>query len=102
MKFDCKQCGRCCRHVQFTTESARLLIAQGNESEVMKELAEFPYGWDENGWCEHLKDNRCDIYRTRPDICNVYKFWEKYLKDKMTLKQCYEVNKRGCEILNKE
>ena len=57
MIFPCNQCGLCCKHL-----------------ECIPELKEFDSG---NGKCVHLMDNNlCEIYDTRPDICNVSKMYQ--------------------------
>lgn len=50
--------------------------------------------------CEHLTtDNKCSIYDTRPDICNVDKGYEMYFKDKMSKQVWYAVNYKACADL---
>ncbi len=49
MTFNCTQCGACCKILP---------------KYVAPELV------GENGFCKHLKDNKCTIYENRPDICN--------------------------------
>lgn len=46
-KWKCIECGACCRMVK-------------------DKLPEFDSG---NGVCVNLKDNKCQIYDTRPEIC---------------------------------
>jgi len=59
MKFDCSGCGSCCKRV-------------GKSMELLKQIG-FPYGTKEDGMtCEKLtEDNKCSVYRNRPDACNV-------------------------------
>ena len=85
--FDCSKCGLCCRCL---ANNPRI---KGTKLEK----------WDRgDGVCKHLtKDNLCDIYDKRPDICNVDKLYEKeYCKD-MTRAQYYEMQHNACEILRK-
>ena len=49
MTFSCNQCGACCK--------------------VLPKLVA-PWLVGDNGFCRHLKDNKCEIYENRPDICN--------------------------------
>lgn len=76
-KFHCTCCGECCRHIS-------------------KLLPEFDTG---NGVCCHLKNNKCDIYNSRPLICNVEKFWIIKLRNIMTKEDWYKQNYLGCEYI---
>lgn len=51
--FPCTSCGACCKYLH-----------------IAEELQEFDRG---DGVCMHLDEttNRCGIYETRPDICNI-------------------------------
>ncbi len=53
--FPCTACGACCKYLHLA-----------------EELQEFDRG---DGTCIHLLEpsNRCAIYETRPDICNIQK-----------------------------
>ncbi len=52
-------------------------------------LPGFPEPVDKEGICTHLtKDNKCAIYDTRPDICDVDKVYY-ILKDHFKSKQQY-------------
>jgi len=59
LKFDCTGCGSCCRRV----------------GEYLGELQKrgFPYKAKEDGrTCEMLgDDNKCAVYKNRPDVCNI-------------------------------
>ena len=78
--FICTRCGICCRNI-----------------DKIPELTDFHTG---DGVCIHLSDNNlCDIYSTRPDICNVEKMFELHYK-KMMSKTGYEkMNLEGCRAL---
>lgn len=85
--FECSKCGLCCRCL---ANNPRI---KGTELEQ----------WDRgDGVCKHLtKDNLCDIYDKRPDICNVDKLYEKEYCKCMTRDQYNEMQRNACEILKK-
>ncbi|GGZ88868.1 hypothetical protein GCM10007161_20470 [Ignatzschineria indica] len=58
--FPCTSCGACCRYLHLATELQHL--DRGD------------------GVCKHLtKENRCEIYETRPEICNIeYQYHKNY------------------------
>lgn len=67
-------------------------------ADLVPELQSFDIG---DGTCKHLKDNKCSIYDSRPEICrtelmhkktNPEMSWEEYLKE----------SEKACEILRKE
>lgn len=50
--------------------------------------------------CKHLtSDNKCSIYDTRPDICNVDKGYEMYFRHTMSKKEWYALNYQACNDL---
>lgn len=76
--FKCSECGECCRHISNI-------------------LPDFDTG---NGVCCHLDDDgRCDIYDSRPLICQVENFWEKCLKRKISKEDWYDINYESCKSL---
>lgn len=81
--FNCERCGACCRTV--------------GKTELGKHLA-LP-----NGICKYLnqKTNLCTIYKDRPIYCNVDKYYEKYLFDKISKQEFYDMNKKECDKLQK-
>ncbi len=79
--FPCSKCGECCRHI-----------------DKIPQLAKFDNG---QGVCIHLKNNLCDIYSTRPEICRVDKMYERYFSDKYTKEEFYKLNIMACEELIK-
>ena len=97
MKFPCTQCGSCCRNAGKSVLLAKLLVENGSPEPVVLELANFPFTPDEFGACPMLKDNKCSIYKNRPDVCNVQTLWRKYLKGKITQEKYYELNKQACK-----
>lgn len=63
-------------------------------------LKEFENG---RGECIHLtKNNLCDIYDSRPDICNIEKMYELYFKSTMTYDEYLRENYKACVKLQKD
>lgn len=78
--FVCTRCGLCYRNINR-----------------IPELADFNRG---DGVCIHLSDdNLCDIYSTRPDICNVEKMYESKYQKMMSKVEYEKMNTEGCRIL---
>lgn len=83
MIFPCDKCGICCNHI--------------NE---IPELSLFDSG---NGRCIHLAENNlCDIYETRPDICNVEVMYRKRYCFEMSEDEYIMVNVAGCNELKQK
>jgi Fe-S-cluster containining protein len=83
MIFPCDKCGICCNHI--------------NE---IPELHSFDSG---NGRCIHLLDNNlCEIYETRPDICNVKTMYEKIYCSEMSEDEYIKLNTEGCNELKRK
>ena len=81
MPFSCSKCGECCRHI-----------------DKIPQLAAFDTG---NGICIHLKNNLCDIYDPRPEICNVEAMYEKYFSGRFMREEFYAMNEKVCGKLIK-
>lgn len=78
--FVCTKCGLCCRNI-----------------DEIPELVDFHTG---DGVCIHLsEDNLCDIYLTRPDICNVEKMFELHYNEVMSKVDYEKLNLEGCKAL---
>lgn len=78
--FICTKCGLCCRNI-----------------DKIPELADFQKG---DGVCIHLSDdNLCNIYSTRPDICNVEKMYEINYKAIISKEEYEKMNMEGCRVL---
>ena len=78
--FDCDRCGACCRNIRRSKLSTEL--DRGD------------------GVCKHLsEENLCAIYATRPLICNVAAYWERYLSSAMSREEFYRLNHAACERL---
>lgn len=74
--FQCSKCGECCKHI-----------------DRIPMLAEFDSG---NGICMHLKDNLCNIYSSRPEVCRVDAMYSKYFSSLYTLEEFYRLNEDAC------
>ena len=80
MNYKCEKCGCCCKNIY-----------------VFDSLFEFK---KDLGWCIHLTaDNLCNIYDTRPLICNVSEMYNKHFKDDFTESEFIEINKAVCRRL---
>lgn len=77
---------------------ARTLLKEGNTSEIIKQLAEFPHAYDQTtGACSKLgPDNKCTIYEDRPDICNRQKMYKFF---RLSIKQYQDISLRACQEL---
>ena len=56
----------------------------------------------EDGSCIYLNsDNQCDIYETRPEVCNVKKMYKKRVKEglKLSYKEYCNLNYKICNLL---
>ncbi len=82
--FKCDCCGLCCRHIDRSPINNH-----------------FDRG---DGVCRYFNEqtNLCTIYETRPIICNVDKYYESYVSEKMTRAEFYKINYSSCEILKSE
>ena len=58
LPFPCDECGECCRHI-----------------DQVSALHDFDDG---RGCCIHLRDNRCDIYASRPLVCRGEYIYRQY------------------------
>lgn len=79
--FNCTSCGLCCKKLT---------------KELLEEL-HLPEHKD--GGCAYLtEDNKCSIYSSRPEICNVRLLYERY-KVYITLENFYKINEAACKQL---
>ncbi len=81
IRFKCDMCGLCCQNLKEAPIRAKL--DRGD------------------GICRHFdtKSHMCKIYNTRPVICNVDKFYNLFLKNKMSKICYYELNYAACRQL---
>jgi Fe-S-cluster containining protein len=93
--FPCTGCGACCKRINNL------------EAHIVKDDPEhmlyFPYSWDENGVCENLnlEDNSCNVYETRPTMCNIDKMFQ-FVQNGMSKKEYYNVNIFLCNKMIEE
>ncbi|MBQ9434044.1 MAG: YkgJ family cysteine cluster protein [Synergistaceae bacterium] len=80
MNFSCKKCGNCCRNIKH-----------------IPALHDFDRG---DGVCVHLQGNLCEIYASRPLICNVEKMYSTFFKDTMTPEEFIALNLEACRKLS--
>lgn len=76
MNFHCIKCGECCKNIRH-----------------IPQLTDFDDG---TGVCIHLKNKLCDIYESRPEICNVDLMYEKYFSRMYSKKDFYVLNEKVC------
>ena len=74
---ECSKCGACCRHLSFQIEDtdgrwAEYYKAHGCTVIKNKKIENMIMILVPNV-CPHLKDNLCDIYETRPQVCRDFK-----------------------------
>ena len=74
--FECKKCGKCCTLFH--------LFPKDNELRIMLDSGD--------GTCKYFDraSRLCSIYESRPIICNHAKYYEQYLKDRLT-REDYDV-----------
>lgn len=80
-KFECDMCGLCCQNLKLS-----------------KLYADLDRG---DGVCRNYDEatHRCLIYATRPIICNVEEYYQKYLSRTMTKKDYLALNYAACKKL---
>lgn len=80
-KFPCNGCGKCCRKVSNSAETA----------------------WLDRGdsVCRNFDEvfNKCTIYATRPLVCRVESYYDKHLSDRYSWKEFIEININICRQL---
>ncbi len=82
MIYPCIGCGICCTFLKG-----------------IPELAGFHGG---DGVCVNLKNNRCEIYASRPDICSTEKMYRLVLSEDMSENEFIYSNLHVCLMLNRE
>lgn len=81
--FTCNQCGECCRIVvKLTNNEIKAIKEKSYKDFLVKDPIK---GKDYtlkrvSGNCVFLKDNKCEIYETRPETCRKYPFLDKNIK----------------------
>ena len=80
-RFNCDRCGLCCRSIGG-----------------IPQLKQFDRG---DGVCCHLTDaNLCDIYESRPEVCNVEKMYSRFASE-MSMDEYLSMMEASCECLKK-
>ena len=84
LHFHCSMCGLCCQRVGC--------------SDIYRYLDRG------DGVCWYYEDltHKCSIYSTRPLICNVEVFYEKYMKSKMRKEEFFALNYEACDTLKEQ
>lgn len=79
--FPCNGCGKCCQHVSNNEETA----------------------WLDRGdsVCRHFDEEakRCTIYESRPLVCRVEAYYDKYLSDRFSWVEFIDINLSICRKL---
>lgn len=95
-KFPCTACGACCKKIGQILETERGLF----HPVYQDALEAFPYKPREDGSCEMLgEDNRCTVYETRPDICNIDTMIDRLGLDR---RMRYWLNATTCNLLQEQ
>jgi len=107
-RFQCTGCGQCCtgdpahHYVEVSRKEQKRIYdylhmsARNFRSQYIETAADESEGIRlmENGQCPFLEpDNRCGIYRVRPDQCATYPFWTELISSQ-TL---WDKEKTRCE-----
>lgn len=106
-KYDCQQCGSCCKMVGFVIAQAKenikdqITYRPELEMDLLHEIISFPYDTDENGTCSQLLDNKCQVYESRPVICDIEEMWKRYYSKKIGRKLHFEITEKMCEQYQK-
>ena len=100
MKPFCNSCGLCCARVGKMVEQAK---AAPQNNPFVRAISAFPYKYDETGRCEKLDENhRCSIYDTRPDVCSIERFYDKFYRHMMSRPAFYAMSEAECHRLMAE
>jgi Fe-S-cluster containining protein len=69
--------------------------------DIIKDLAAFPYDLTESGGCSQLNPGGfCNVYQTRPVVCNTDSMFEKYWSTVMTKEEYYRDSMASCNKLH--
>ena len=78
-RFNCDRCGLCCRSIGG-----------------IPQLKQFDRG---DGVCCHLTDaNLCDMYESRPEVCNVEKMYSRFASE-MSMDEYLSMMEASCRCL---
>ncbi len=103
LPFECTECGKCCQtkgevflNPSETKGASDVLGISVDEFKALyvARVEEFPSKREPVGWtvlkqketndvteCIFLKDNKCEIYGSRPLQCSTYPFWPRFMDD---------------------
>lgn len=92
MSYPCTGCGLCCMSAGKAVENARQLLEQKKaDNSYIREVAAFPFEFDQDGRCSMLAEDRsCMVYDDRPDICKIDLTWAKYHSERISLEGYYQ------------
>ncbi len=77
MKYECKVCGECCRHLDLSELYSDLDLGDGT--------------------CKYLTGNLCKIYNERPLKCRVEESYYAFFSHNMSKEAFYQRNYEMCE-----
>lgn len=81
LRFNCDRCGLCCRSIGG-----------------IPQLKQYDRG---DGVCCHLTDaNLCDMYESRPEVCNVERMYSRFAGE-MKRDEYYSMMEASCDYLKK-
>ena len=98
MKFNCTQCGECCRILGETLAKIENNGPPLIEPHLTELAAEFPYQVRDDGSCEMLVDGHCSVYEDRPDLCNYRRVYERFPGVAVSLEKWYLRMSRNCNF----
>lgn len=83
-QFPCNACGKCCRHINLSSETA--FLDRGD------------------GICRHFdeKSNQCTIYTQRPLVCRVEDYYHTYLSKRYSWNEFIRINVDICRQLQED
>jgi Fe-S-cluster containining protein len=79
MRFNCSQCGECCRHL--------------DRSALYRDLDRG------DGVCRYLDGDLCSIYDTRPLLCRVDESYAALFSEIYTEEEYYRLNEEACKSI---
>lgn len=80
-EFPCTSCGKCCRNVSLSKQTA--FLDRGDSI------------------CRYFNEdtNLCTIYNQRPLVCRVEDYYDVFLSDKYDWDEFVEINLKACDGL---
>ena len=96
MKFNCTECGECCRILGKTLAAIENNGPPLIQPYLTELAAEFPYQVDDKGVCEKFVGGHCSVYEDRPDLCNYRKVYERFPDIAESIEQWYQRMAHNC------